>query len=82
MKVKTVLNPPTMNTKKLFFALLTVALLSVAACSSDTGDDIYEGVEKSKIKIPGRSVEKSKIVVPGRDDSESVEKSKIIINKN
>ncbi|MDC6354123.1 MULTISPECIES: hypothetical protein [unclassified Robiginitalea] len=71
-----------MNTRKLFYAFLTFALLSVAACSNDSGDDIYEGVEKSKIKVPGRSVEKSKIVVPGRDDSESVEKSKIIINKD
>ncbi|MBC2840619.1 hypothetical protein [Robiginitalea sp. SC105] len=72
-----------MNTRKFFYAFLTMAILSVAACSNDSGDELYEGVEKSKIKIPGRdnsdSVEKSKIKIPGRNDTQSVEKSKIVI---
>ena len=69
-----------MNTKKLFFGFLSMAILITASCTTDgSSDDIYEsGVERSKIRISNKeSVERSKIRISNK---ESVERSKIRIN--
>lgn len=62
-----------MNTKKLIYALLTVAVLSLAACSNDSDNGLYDSVDKSKITKGPDAVDKSKIT-KGPD---AVDKSKI-----
>ena len=50
-----------MNTKKFIYGLMTVAILSLAACSNDSNDGLYDSVDKSKITKGPDSVDKSKI---------------------
>ena len=72
--MKTILNSSdTMNTKKFIYGLMTVAILSLAACSNDSNDGLYDSVDKSKITKGPDGVDKSKIT-KGPD---SVDKSKI-----
>lgn len=50
-----------MNTKKLFYGLLTLGVLTLAACSNDSNDALYDGVDKTKITKGPDAVDKTKI---------------------
>ncbi len=50
-----------MNTKKLFYGLLTFGVLTLAACSNDSSDGAYDGVDKTKITKGPDGVDKTKI---------------------
>jgi hypothetical protein len=65
-----------MNTRKIFYGILTCAFLVGVSCTTDS-DDLYEnGVDKSKVRINNtHSVDKSKVRI--NNDTQSVEKSKI-----
>lgn len=61
-----------MNTRKIFFALFTMAIFVIGACTTDTADDsAYEvGVDKTKItKQEKEGVDKTKITIPGQQGS-------------
>lgn len=62
-----------MNTKKLFYGLLTVAVLTLAACSNDSSDALYDGVDKTKITKGSDGVDKTKIT----KGTDGVDKTKI-----
>ena len=64
-----------MNTRKLFFAILTIGILSGAACTSDNNELYEQSVDKTKItKDNKQSVDKTKIT---KDNKQSVDKTKI-----
>ena len=70
--------PPAMNTKKLIFGLLTVGILSGAACTSDNSDVYEQSVKKSDIRISNKqSVKKSDIRISNK---QSVKKSDVRIS--
>ncbi|MDT0621424.1 hypothetical protein [Croceitalea vernalis] len=43
-----------MNTKKVIFGILAVVMLATTAVSTITIDSQETGVDKTKVKIPGR----------------------------
>jgi hypothetical protein len=65
-----------MNTRKLFYGILTCVILMGVGCTTDS-DDLYEsGVDKSKVRINNAySVDKSKVRI--NNDTQSVEKQKV-----
>ncbi|WP_148214362.1 hypothetical protein [Robiginitalea biformata] len=49
-----------MNTRKIFYTLIAFSVLFLAACSNDTGDGLYEGVNRTDI-TPDRSVNRTDV---------------------
>ncbi len=49
-----------MNTKKFFYGLLTVAVLTLAACSNDSDNGIYDGVDRTDV-TPDRAVDRTDV---------------------
>jgi len=50
-----------MNTKKFIYALLTVAVLGLAACSNDSDSGLYEGVNRTDITPDRKGVNRTDI---------------------
>ena len=65
-----------MNTPKLLYGIFAIAVLSLAACSNDSSDDLYEGVDRTKIRID--NVDRTKIILKDKQE-QSVDRTKIII---
>ena len=55
-----------MNTKYLLFGILTTAFLTLAACTNDTGDGLYEGIHRTDV-TPDRSGIHRTDVTPDRN---------------
>ena len=66
-----------MNTKKLFFGLLAICVLGLSACTSDSSDGLYDGVDPKRITKPS-SVDPSKITIPESVDPSKVTKPKSV----
>ena len=70
-----------MNTKKLFYGLVTCLVLMAAACtptSTAEEDDLYlDGIDKNKIILKNNSIDKNKIIL-----KHSIDKNKIILKNN
>ena len=48
--MKTILNSSdTMNTKKFIYGLMTLAILSLAACSNDSDNGLYDSIERKDV---------------------------------
>lgn len=50
-----------MNTKKLFYAFLTVAVLGLAACSNDSDNGLYEGVNRTDITPDRKGINRTDV---------------------
>ena len=62
-----------MNMKKIIFPLLAFSIIGLSACSDNSDDGLYEGVDRTKITIP-KAVDRTKITIP---KTESVDRTKI-----
>lgn len=64
-----------MNARRIFFGLLTIGLLTGAACTSDNSELYEQSVDRTKItKSNKESVDRTKIT---KSNKESVDKTKI-----
>ena len=43
-------NPPTMNTKKVFYGLFAIGIMMAASCTSDSNDGLYESIDRDKVR--------------------------------
>ena len=62
-----------MNTTKIIFGLLAIGVIGLSSCSSEGNDDIYEGVDKTRITKPS-SVDKTRITKPSSVDKTRITK--------
>ena len=68
MKMKNNLIPPAMNTKKFLFSLLTIGILSGAACTNDI-DEAYEL----------SSIRRDKVVKgPKKTDKQAIRRDRVV----
>ena len=74
-----------MNTRKLFYAILTIGILTGAACTTDN-DDAYEvsSIDRDKI-VTGpkkkQSIDRDKIVT-GPKKKEAIDRDKVVTGPN
>ena len=54
-----------MNTKKILYGILTIATLSLAACSNDSDNGLYDGIERRDVTPDRKGIER-KDVTPDR----------------
>ena len=54
-----------MNTKKFLYGILTIATLSLAACSQDSDGGLYDGIERKDVTPDRKGIER-KDVTPDR----------------
>lgn len=62
-----------MNTKKFIYGLMTVAVLSLAACSNDSDNGLYDSVDRTKVTKGPDAVDRSKIT----KGTDGVDRSKV-----
>ena len=61
MKMKTILNSSdTMNTKRFIYSLMTIAVLTLAACSNDSDNGLYEGINRTDV-TPDRAINRTDV---------------------
>lgn len=56
-----------MKAKQIIFGLLACVALLVVACepsSTASEDELYEGIDKTRIKVPTNGIDKTRIKVP------------------
>jgi len=68
----------TMNTKKILYGILTIATLSLAACSNDSDSGLYDGIERKDV-TPDRNNIERKDVTPERN---SIERKDVTPERN
>lgn len=67
-----------MNTlKKFLFGLLAVAVLGLSACTNDSSDGLYDGVDPKRVTKPS-SVDPSKITKPSSVDPSKITKPQAV----
>lgn len=50
-----------MNTKKLFFGLLTLGVLTLAACSNDADNGLYEGIDRTDVTPDRKGIDRTDV---------------------
>lgn len=73
MKMKKPNPPTTMNTKKILFGLFAISMILGASCTSNSSDDLYDGVDKRYVTKDNKGVDKRFVTKDNKGASNSTD---------